>query len=95
MAKPSKTINVNGEDCVTTADAAARLEVSKGRVLHFIHEQRLRSIQFEENGAHYIPITSLEEFAKLRRPRGRPKPEAVKASKKPAAKKASRKSAKK
>jgi hypothetical protein len=95
MAKPSKTIHVNGEDCVTTADAAARLEVSKGRVLHFIHEQRLRSIQLEENGAHYIPIQSLEEFAKLERQHGRPKPKSAPPSKKTAGKKAPRKSAKK
>lgn len=73
MTKPSKTITVNGEECVTTANAAKRLGVTKGRVLHFIHEERLRSIQLEEEGAHYIPVDSLEGFARLKRERGRPK----------------------
>lgn len=92
MAKPSKTITVNGENCVTTANAAERLGVTKGRVLHFIHEERLRSIQLEEDGAHYIPIAELEAFAKVKRERGRP---STKTGAKPAGKKAAKKSARK
>jgi hypothetical protein len=91
MAKPSKTITVNGENCVTTAKAALRLGVTKGRVLHFIHEERLRSIQLEENGAHYIPVADLDAFAKAERPRGRP---STKTGAKPA-KKAAKKVGKK
>ncbi len=62
----------DGRKCVTTATAATRLKVIKRRVLHFLEEKRLESVQLEEGGKHYILLESLEAFQKLERKRGRP-----------------------
>jgi hypothetical protein len=87
MKKDEKYITVNGKRCVTTSVAAERLGVSQGRVLHFIHDNRLTSIQLEEGGTHYIEVESLEALEKIKRPPGRP-------SKKAATKKAAKKGGK-
>jgi hypothetical protein len=92
MKKDEKYITVNGKLCVTTAVAAMRLGVTQGRVLHFIHEKRLSSIQLEEGGTHYIEVESLENLEKIERPIGRP---STKTSIKPPAEKASKKTTKK
>ena len=57
---------------MTTATAAKRLKVISRRVLHFIEEMRLESVQLEEGGKHYILLESLEAFQKVERKRGRP-----------------------
>lgn len=88
MNKDEKYITVNGKQCVTTATAAKRLGVTPGRVLHFIHEKRLSSIQLEEAGTHYIEVESLEMLEKVQRLVGRP-------SKKKAGKTAAKKTRKK
>lgn len=97
MEKDEQYITVNGKRCVTTAVAAMRLGVTQGRVLHFIYEKRLSSIQIEEGGTHYIEVKSLEDLEKIERPVGRPstKTAATPAVKKAFKKKASKKPAKK
>ena len=79
----------DGRECVTTATAAKRLKVIKRRVLHFLEEKRLESVQLEEGGKHYILLNSLEAFQKVERKRGRPSKAA--ATKGAGAKKAAKK----
>lgn len=86
-----KIIEVNGRRCVRTSVAAERLNVSERRVLQFIEEKRLESIQLEEGGKHYIPLESLEELERVERTTGRPKKEVAQ----PAPKRQSKKSSKK
>jgi len=86
-----KIIEVNGRQCVKAKVAAERLNVSERRVLQFIAENRLESIQIEEGGAHYIPLESLEEIEKVERPTGRPKKGSAKSKAKKSAKKSSKK----
>jgi hypothetical protein len=85
-----KTIELNGVLCVTTKTAAERLSVSERRVLQFLEEKRLQSIQIESGGPHYITVESLERMAKFERPPGRPKKEKVKAPVKKSSKKATK-----
>jgi hypothetical protein len=83
----------DGRKVLTTPNAAKRLKVISRRVLQFIKDGRLESVQIEEGGKHYVLLDSLETFAKLPRRRGRP----VSASTieaKPAAKKTARKASK-
>ncbi len=86
-----KIVELNGRRCVKAKVAADRLNVSERRVLQFIAEQRLESIQIEEGGAHYIPLESLEELEKVDRPTGRPKKAVTKPKAEQSAKKPSKK----
>jgi hypothetical protein len=86
-----KIVEVNGRQCVRTGVAAERLNVSERRVLQFIEEGRLESIQLEEGGAHYIPLESLEELERVERPTGRPKKETAQLTAKKRAKKSAKK----
>lgn len=86
-----KIVELNGRRCVKAKVAAERLNVSERRVLQFIADKRLESIQIEEGGAHYIPLESLEELEKVERPTGRPKKGGAKPKAKKSAKKLSKK----
>ncbi len=86
-----KIVELNGRRCVKAKVAAERLNVSERRVLQFISEKRLESIQIEEGGVHYIPLESLEELERVERPTGRPKKEIAKPKANKSAKKSSKK----
>jgi hypothetical protein len=87
----------DGRKVVTTPKAAKRLKVISRRVLQFIGEGRLESVQIEEGGKHYVLLESLEAFEKIPRQRGRPKVdiEPVRTKPKAPGKKAVKKRAKK
>jgi hypothetical protein len=86
----------DGRKVVTTPKAAKRLKVISRRVLQFIQEGRLESVQIEDGGKHYVLLDSLEAFERIPRHRGRPKTEAEPGKKRKApAKKLTKKKIKK